>query len=158
MEDDNMANTRRSLTLALVMLAAVFLPSTPAYATYGAPISVQLEVRNNLGTKLSGIYGSVSFDDGNTTFAYSLAVCRESSYTPPNVWYAVNGGSRIPISGGGSPVTIPQCKYTAYQISGAPTSGTVITGVTFTIDGVYFDNHNVAHFFSEAGTYDNPFN
>lgn len=153
-----MANIRRSLTLALVLLAAVFLAGTPAYATYGAPVSVQVEVRNNVGTKLSGIYGSVSFDDGNAKFTYSLAVCQESSYTPPNVWYAVNGGSRVSISGGGSPVTIPQCKYTAYLISGEPTPGTVITGVTFTIDGVYFDNHNVAHFFSEARTYDNPFN
>jgi hypothetical protein len=151
-----MVNTRRSLTLALVLLAAVFLPSTPAYATYGAPISVQVEVYNNLGAKLSGIYGSVSFDDGNSKFAYSLAVCRESSYTPPNVWYAVNGGSRIPISGGGSPVTIPQCKYTAYQISGEPTSGTLLASVTFTVDGVYFDNHNVAHFFSESRNYFNP--
>jgi len=148
---------RRVLTVVLAVLAGILLAAGPASATYGAPTAVLLQV-NGGGMKLSGVSGSLSFDDGNTKFAYSLAVCRESSYTPPNVWYSVNGGQRIPISGGGSPVSVPECKYTAYLISGEPVPGVVITSVTVFIDGVWFDNHNVAHYFERSGTYDNPFN
>ncbi|TDV43559.1 hypothetical protein [Actinophytocola oryzae] len=74
------------------------------------------------------------------------------------MWYSVNGGARVPISGGGSPVSIPQCKYTAYQISGEPAPGVVVGTATLFVDGVWFDNQNVAHFYTRTGTYDNPFN
>ena len=148
---------RRALTVVLAMLAAVLLVATPAHATYGPPNPVTLEVYYGT-TKLSGLYGTLSFDDGNTRFAYSLAVCRESSYTPPNVWYTVNGGGRVPISGGGSSVTIPQCRYPAYLISGEPAPGVVVGTVALIIDGVYFTPQNGAIFRERSTWWDNPYN
>lgn len=145
---------RRALTVVLAMLAAVLLVATPAQATYGPPVPVTMEVWYG-SVKLSGLYGSLSFDDGKTKFSYTLDVCRVSSYTPPNVWYSVNGGGRVPISGGGGAVTIPQCVYTAYRISGEPSPGVVITKVTLYLDGVYFDNSNVAHFKERSANFFN---
>ncbi|MEV0199883.1 hypothetical protein [Nonomuraea sp. NPDC050691] len=148
----------RSVTVVLVALATLSLPIAPAHAAYGPPIPVTMEVYAK-GVKLAGAYGSLQFDDGNTKYAYSLAMCRESSYSQPNLWISVNGGPRsLAWSGGGSPVSIPQCRYDAYLISAEVQHGGVVANVAFTLDGVHFSNQNVATYHSRTATFDNPYN
>ncbi|MBN6052727.1 hypothetical protein JYK22_12385, partial [Nonomuraea sp. RK-328] len=148
----------RVVTVVLVALATLSLSIAPAHAAYGPPISVTMEVHAK-GVKLAGAYGSLQFDDGNTKYAYSLTMCRESSYTQPNLWISVNGGPRVLAwSGGGTPVSIPQCRYTAYLISAEAQPGGVVANVALTLDGVHFSSQSVATYHSRTATFDNPYN
>ncbi|WP_155350291.1 hypothetical protein [Acrocarpospora pleiomorpha] len=138
-------------------VAALAVPVAPAYATYGSNMTVSIDVWGQ-GVKLSGAYGTIAFDDGNTKYRYSIAMCWQSSYTRPNLYASVNGGARTSLYvGGGTPVTIPQCLYTASLISGEVTPGGTVSNVTLTVDGVRFNPPN-STYHTNSAFYDNPFN
>ncbi|MEU9890651.1 hypothetical protein AB0M95_09795 [Sphaerisporangium sp. NPDC051017] len=138
-------------------VAALVVAVAPAHATYGPDRTVNIEVWGQ-GVKLSGAYGSIAFDDGNAKYRYSIAMCQQSSYTRPSLFASVNGGARTTLyAGGGTPVSIPQCPYTAYLIGGEVTPGGTVDNVTLTVDGVRFNPPN-STYHTNSAFYDNPFN
>lgn len=149
----------KSLAIVLTTLVAVLLPLTPAHAAYGPPQTVNIEVRGWNGNKLSLLYGTIQFDDGNQKFQYDLYICRENSYAFPNVWRRINNTINVPIYYTSGPHTIPQCVYSAYRAVGEVTHPSTIQNVTLGIEavGVGPDGYTFVRYQKEK-TYDNPFN
>ncbi|RCG33234.1 hypothetical protein DQ384_02030 [Sphaerisporangium album] len=137
-------------------VAALVVPGAPAHATYGSDKTVSIEVWGQ-GVKLSGAYGTIAFDDGNAKYRYSIAVCWQASYTRPNLYASVNGGPRTTLSTSGTPVTIPQCLYTASLVTAEVTPGGTVGNVTLTVDGVRY-NPPSSTYHTNSAVYDNPFN
>lgn len=149
---------RGALAIALGALAGIALAPAPAQATaYGAQLPVTLEVRGDGGVKLSGLYGWLQFDDGNTKYRYEVYLCRESSYSSANAWVKANGVVRDSYSVNYGNVNIPQCRYPALLISKEDNVGGTVANVTFELEGVNFSG-NVATRIRRSTTYDNPFN
>lgn len=154
---------RRQLTkFVAIMSAALFavaLAAAPAQATYGSPLPVDLQLTSSSGTiQVGRIVGTLQFDNGNSHYWVSATICRQSSYTNPNVRVFVNGslhqyltgtyGSRPQICGG-------------HGISEAVNSGFAYAGtiynITISIEGIHFDG-STATTRTRSTTYDNPFN
>ncbi|WP_062429881.1 hypothetical protein [Herbidospora daliensis] len=146
---------RLSRFLAIALLAVLAIPAAPAQAAYGADLPVHIDVYGQ-GVKLSGAYGSISFDDGNTKYRYSIAVCWQGSYSRPTLYASVNGAWRSPLSGTSTAVSIPQCTGQATLVSGEATGGT-IANVSIVVDGVKFNPPNSTYHTGSA-FYDNPYN
>ncbi|WP_030155342.1 hypothetical protein [Glycomyces sp. NRRL B-16210] len=77
------------LAAAFAMALAVLMAPAPAHAAWGSQIPVTIQVTGN-GHQLGYATGWVQFDTGGTTFRYEITVCRQSSYTPPNLAVSVN--------------------------------------------------------------------
>ncbi|WP_459803092.1 hypothetical protein [Herbidospora sp. RD11066] len=148
-----MARLSRILTIALLALPVTL--ATPAHAAYGSDLAVNIDVYGQ-GIKLSGAYGTIAFDDGNTKYRYSIAVCWQGSYSRPTLYASVNGAWRSPLGGTSTPVTIPQCTGQATLVSGEASGGT-INNVSIVVDGVKFNPPN-STYHTNSAFYDNPFN
>jgi hypothetical protein len=89
------APLRRRLTGALATTAAVMggflVAPTQAHAAWGTTYNLSIQVTYQ-SSQLGRADGWVQFDDGGNTFRYSLTVCRQSGYTPPELQVAVNAG------------------------------------------------------------------
>ncbi|WP_155341308.1 hypothetical protein [Acrocarpospora corrugata] len=152
-----MARFSRVLAIALLTVAALVAPSAPAHAAYGSDQSANIDVWGQ-GIKLSGGYGTIAFDDGNTKYRYTIAICWQSSYSRPTLYASVNGAWRTIIStGGGTAVTIPQCSNPASLVSGEVTPGGTINNVSLIVDGVRFNPPN-STYHTNSSFHDNPFN
>jgi hypothetical protein len=85
----------RLLSVAAVAAAlTTFLAPPPAHATLGPPVPVDIQLRSSSGgyqTLVGRVVGTIQFDDGASAYRLSLVVCRQSSYTAPNVRINVNG-------------------------------------------------------------------
>nr|WP_062334857.1 hypothetical protein [Herbidospora sakaeratensis] len=146
---------RLSRIIVIALFAVLAIPAAPAQAAYGADLPVNFDVYGQ-GIKLSGAYGSIAFDDGNTKYRYSIAVCWQGSYSRPTLYASVNGAWRSPLSGTSTPVTIPQCTGQATLVTGEATGGT-IGNVSIIVDGVKFNPPN-STYHTNSAFYDNPYN
>ncbi|WP_066374449.1 hypothetical protein [Herbidospora mongoliensis] len=148
--------SRLSRVLAVALLAVLVTPVAPAQAAYGSDLPVNIDVYGQ-GIKLSGAYGTIAFDDGNTKYRYSIAVCWQGSYSRPTLYASVNGAWRSPLPAGGTAVTIPQCTGQATLLSGEVTAGATINNVAIVVDGVKFNPPN-STYHTNSAFYDNPYN
>ena len=148
----------KPLVIAFAMLATTLVPATAAHATYGPDDPVFLEAYSPNGSiKLAGAYGTIAFDDGNTKFRYSIILCRESSYTEPNLRFIVNDTTQYGATWAGRVVT-PLCKFPATQLAGEVDHGSIVRKVKVQLDAIYFDFPNTAVPVIKDTPYDNPFN
>jgi len=89
---------RAAGALASAALAAggVLVAPAAAHAAWGTTyaLSIQVTYYNQVGgsLQLGRADGWVQFDDGGSTFRYSLTICRQSSYSSPSLQVAVNAG------------------------------------------------------------------
>lgn len=88
--------TTTALAAAFAMALAILLAPAPAHAAWGSQIPVSIQVVSNYGYQLGYASGWVQFDTGGTTFRYEITVCRQSSYTPPNLAVSVNTTNQNP--------------------------------------------------------------
>lgn len=150
--------------LAGAVLATTLCVAAPASAAYGSPQPVDLQLR---GYSSSGyeylvgrLVGTVEFDDGNSGYRLSLTLCRQSSYTNPNVRIGVNGTPyqtfspsdeqrRPGVCGGGHGMS--------GVIGGDFTYGGVVRNLSIGVEGILFDG-STAKTVSRGASYDNPFN
>jgi hypothetical protein len=88
----------------------------------------------------------------------SFVVCRQSSYTSPNLIVRVNGASYTTFSGG-STFRVDVCGGHGLSnvIEGAFTYGGAVQNVWFTLQGVHFDG-STARTYADGATFDNPYN
>jgi hypothetical protein len=88
---------RRLVAFVATAVSAVVLatlPAAPAQATLGPPQPVDIQLRSYSGgyqTLVGRVVGTLQFDDGASAYHLSVVVCRQSSYTVPNVRITVNG-------------------------------------------------------------------
>jgi hypothetical protein len=84
------------LATGAAVLGTILVAPTQAHAAWGTTynVSVQVTYTSQTGStlQLGRADGWVQFDDGGNSFRYSLAVCRQSSYTWPKLQVAVNAG------------------------------------------------------------------
>lgn len=84
------------LATGAAVLGGVLAAPTQAHAAWGTTYNVSVQVTYTSPTgaavQLGRADGWVQFDDGGNSFRYSLAVCRQSSYTWPKLQVAVNAG------------------------------------------------------------------
>ncbi|MFC6021761.1 hypothetical protein ACFP2T_37055 [Plantactinospora solaniradicis] len=157
----------RLLTTALAALAATLLMTSltaaPAHAAWGAPLTVDLQLRsysNGYEYRVGRVVGTVQFDDGNSHYLLSLVLCRQSSYTVPNVRIGVNGAPHQSFSNQDDQRRPESCgggHGMSGTISGAYAYGGVIQNLTVGIEGIHFDG-STARYVSNGAFYDNPFN
>ena len=76
---------------AVAMAGASLVAAAPAHAAWGTTYNLSIQVTYN-GLDLGRADGWVQFDDGGSTFRYSLTICRQSGYTTPDLQVAVNAG------------------------------------------------------------------
>ncbi|HEV8561122.1 MAG TPA: hypothetical protein VGR06_32760 [Actinophytocola sp.] len=144
----------------LVAFFAATLSAVPAQATLGPPEPVDFQLTgswNGVVIQVGRLVGSLQFDDSNSLYRLDLTVCRQSSYTAPNVSVSVNG---IPQSvPHGPPLRPDLCppREPSWGISGLLTYNGVINNISLKIDGLFFDG-STATPKSKGRTYDNPFN
>jgi hypothetical protein len=151
---------RQSLVLAVVAGAAILLTSAPAHASYGPQNSaVHLQLTGPGATAVGSVDGSVEFDSGNTTFRYSLTVCRQSSYVAPWIYLYVNGAVNRQLSdgwvygtstcAGGGPVAV----YSAEVAYGSVVTNVIVNlhGSSFSFPGGYREHQT-------SSVKDNPYN
>jgi hypothetical protein len=158
---------RRLAGLLVAILSAgiaASLVAAPAHAAYSAPQNVDIQLRSYNAYYqeylVGRVVGTVQFDDSNSLYRVSLVVCRQSSYTAPNLTLLVNGSHHkmfTPYDG----VRRPEICGNNYPTSGAvdleiPYAGTIYN-LTVRLQGVHFD-FNTAHYIVRERTYDNPFN
>lgn len=152
--------TARSIAIAIAMLAAVLLPTTPAHATYGPPQQVYLQLVSDDGQalQLARAEGTVAFDDGNRRYTFNVNVCWQRAYPAPNfdvyindVWQSV-GYSTGP--------TAPGCQLTLRVYSANDvTHGDIVRNIRFQVTGGWFDRQGQYRSRTKSTPYyDNPFN
>lgn len=118
------------------MAAPAVLAASPAHAAWGTQYSVSLQV-NGAGQTLGYASGWVQFDTGGNTTRYEFTVCRQSSYTPPDLEVAVNSRWSYP---DGDYVNIPVA-YHHGQYSGG-TAPAPCYGTAWTVSGQFtYNNH-----------------
>ncbi len=148
--------------VAVAALSATLLAPAPAHATLGPalPIDVQLRSYYNGGEYLVGrVVGTIQFDTNNVQYKLSVTVCRQSSYTSPNVRIYVNGTQSSTYSGEDN-IRRQICSGhgMSFVIDNTFTAGgAVVRFVGIGIEGVHFDGSN-ARFVSGGAGYDNPYN
>ena len=149
----------RWIAVTVMALAATLVPLTPAHATYGPQLPVILYVNADNGTKLARVEGTLQFDDGNAKYAYSLTLCRYSSYSAPYIRISVNGTYRDLLSWYGG-TTVPWCTYSGFAtvFTGDIDYGSTVRNVSFQLVGSSFSNQNVYKEHYDYLTYDNPYN
>jgi hypothetical protein len=150
--------------VAVTALSVSMLAPVPAHATLGPPSTVNIQLTKPWpggGTILVGrVTGTIQFDDGNTAFKLSVTVCRQSSYTSPNVRISVNGVSGGVWTGEDN-VRRPQAcgggHGLSFVIDGTFTRASVITRAGISIQGVFFDGSTATSVSGGQG-FDNPYN
>ena len=150
--------------VAVAALLVTTLVPTAAHATLGAAqgIDIQLTTISNGNIyKVGRVYGTVQWDDGNTQYRLDVTVCRQSSYTSPNVRLFVNGVAGGAYSGEDNVNRSSICGGPwglSYAISGTFTAGgAVVRGLGIGIATVFFDGSS-ARDVGGGGFYDNPYN
>jgi hypothetical protein len=150
------------VALTLAAMCATLLAAAPAQATYGPgqPVDLQLHSSSNGVQVLVGrVVGTVQFDDGNSQYWLSLTVCRQSSYTVPNVTIYVNGAVAQRFSPQDDVRRPAICG--GFGLSGVVDGGFSYNGVvqklSVGIEGVHFDG-STARYVSAGALYDNPYN
>lgn len=159
----------RRAAIAIAAIAATATPAvlaaTPAYAAWGVQYSVTIQV-NGAGQTLGYASGWVQFDTGGSTTRYEFTVCRQSSYTPPDLEVAVNThvvagqyvNTRVAYhhgSYGGVSAPAP-CYSGAWNVSGQFTYANHYN-VEFTLFGDTFTNGNNYTVFDQDRTINNPY-
>jgi hypothetical protein len=150
----------QSLIVAVVAVAATFLTSAAAHASYGPQDSlVHLQLNGPTGTAVGSVDGSVEFDSGNTMFRYSLTVCRQSSYAAPWLYLYLNGSVNRQLSDGwvygtstcadGGPVAV---------YSAEVPYGSVVTNVMVNLHGSSFSFPGGYKEHQKSIVKDNPYN
>lgn len=144
-------NLLRRLLLALAAVAALTAPAvlagSPAHAAWGAQYPVAIQVTGN-GQQLGYATGWVQFDTGGDTFQYSITVCRQSSYTPPNLRVAVN--AQTPGNPSGTTVA------THYTSPSGPWGTAPCYGMSQTVTGQHtFAGHRNVYFVLSGNTFVN---
>lgn len=151
----------RIVAIVSAALFAVGLAAAPAQATYGSPLPVDLQLNGNAPwgpIQVGRVVGTLQFDDGNSHYWLSVTICRQSSYTNPNVRISVNGSLQQYLSGqyGSQPQICGGNGISQTVNSGFAYAGT-IQNLTIAIDGIYFDGSTATNL-TKSRTYDNPFN
>lgn len=85
-----------ALAAAFAVALSVLLAPAPAHAAWASQIPITIQVTGN-GHQLGYAEGWVQYETNGTTFRYSITVCRQSSYTPPNLSVAVNTTNANPL-------------------------------------------------------------
>lgn len=126
---------RRTLAVfaaVVAMAATMVMGASPAQAAWGTQYNVAIQV-TGASQNLGSANGWVQFDTNGTTFRYSITICRQSSYTPPNLTVATNrtnynySGNYVTTHYGGS-----SCTTVTGQHNGATLNALfVLTGNTF---------------------------
>jgi len=154
---------RRLIGVLALALAALAVTASPAHASPGATqtIDVQLTTYSNYGylVQVGRVYGTIQFDTNNTQFSVSLVVCRQSSYTSPNVRFNVNGSASGVYNAEDSTRRPQICGGwgTSGVIAGTFSYGTTVAGVGVGVEGIYFDGSSARSV--GGGAYaDNPYN
>ncbi|WP_117208948.1 hypothetical protein [Allorhizocola rhizosphaerae] len=157
---------RRVFGVIGATLAALFVMSVaaaPAHATLGPAQSVDIQLRSysdSGGEYLVGrVVGTIQFDSGNTQYRLAVTICRQSSYTSPNMRIYVNG-TPGPVYAGEDGVRRPHIcggHGLSNVVDGLFTYGGTIVGISVTIEGIHFDG-STARTVSKGRYYDNPFN
>lgn len=84
------------LATGAAVLGGALVAPTQAHAAWGTTYNVSIQTTYQYPTgatvQLGRADGWVQFDDGGDSFRYSLTVCRQSGYTPPDLQVAVNAG------------------------------------------------------------------
>jgi hypothetical protein len=156
------SKTRRaisSIAVAIAALATVLLPGTPAHAAWGAdtPVYINLVSNDGYGRQLARLEGTVTFDDGNTKFRYSLQLCWGSgAYPQPNLAINVNGTTYVQPVGTGS-TSASGCQRVALYGSEV-NFGSIVRNVRFDVTAGWFHPGNNYNTRTRSATYDNPFN
>jgi hypothetical protein len=149
--------------VAVTALSVLVLAPVPAHATLGPtiPINIQLSRYYNGGDYLVGkVVGTIQFDDGNTSYRLAVTVCRQSSYTSPNVRIFLNGVAGYIYSGEDGILRSAACgggHGMSYVINGLFTEGIVVRFVGISIEGIHFDGSTATTVTGGAG-WDNPYN
>ena len=144
--------------MAISVLAAGLLTVTPAHATYGSDQPVSVQVNSNTGPTqaLANLSGTVAFDDGNTKFRYSVALCWQSAYPAPNLWIYINGSTWVsPVYAGST--SRSGCQQT-YLYSAEVTHSGVVANVRFDVTAGWFYPGNQYNSRTRSQTVDNPYN
>jgi hypothetical protein len=141
-------------------VSATFLAAPPAHATLGPPQPVDIQLRGTSGpyqVLVGRVVGTLQFDDGASAYRLSLVMCRQSSYTAPNVRINVNGVLTH---------TIPQDNQYRSEICGGHGLSGAIEGtysyagrvekISVGIQGVHFDG-STARQVSDGRLYLNPY-
>ena len=150
------------LALTFVALLTTSLAAVPAQATYGSPFAVSLQLRSYTSTgteyQVGRLVGTVQFDDGNSAYYLSLIMCRQSSYTNPQVRVYVNGVYTLFFSPSDN-IRRPESCNGGHGLSGVIEGGFgysgVIANLTISISGIHFDG-STARDVSRSAFYDNP--
>src|SRR3954454_13091966 len=94
---------RRVISVLGVAGALFVMARAPAHASLGPAqtVSIQLRGYNSYGTTFNAglVYGTIQFDTNTTQYRLSVTICRQSSYTSPNVRITTNGVSSGVYSG-----------------------------------------------------------
>lgn len=129
----------RVLATAAAAIGAIVLPAVPAHATYGPQFgTVHWQLLDSSGNqRIGSIDGTVEFDDGNTTFRYSLTMCRQNSFTAPYAYVYVNGTYSFPLNP--AYTTLPACGGAlGGVVTGEVVPGGVVRNVTVEFHGSYY--------------------
>lgn len=149
-----------------VLLSAVFMiafAATPAHAAYGPPQTVyfQLQAQNSTTGVIYYVgraAGTIRFDDGNSSYHLSLAICRQSSYSPPVLRVSVNGTPHQHLFGD-TAGPLPECdNRIGGVVNRSFTYNGVIQNVTLRFEGIFFESYDKVKTVIKSSTYDNPFN
>lgn len=152
-----------SLTLAALLVTSV--AATPAQAAYGSPVPFTMQLTGQTyyqTVQVGRAVGTIRFDDGGSHYWLSLTLCRQSSYTSPNVEVHVNGVHQFTIynsSDGRRPAVCGDYWGQSGLTDSVFSYGGTVRYVTLVLNGLFFDGAtNTAHPKSRSYTLDNPFN
>jgi hypothetical protein len=150
----------RLLTIAAAGILAAFLAPPPAHATLGPPLPVDIQLIGTSGSyqvPVGRVVGTIQFDDGASAYRLALVMCRQSSYTAPNVRINVNGVLQH---------TIPQDgQYRSEICGGHGLSGAIdnvfsyagrVQTISIGIQGLHFDG-STARPVGDGRLYLNPY-
>jgi hypothetical protein len=156
---------RRLITLLVVTVAALAgtsVMATPAQAAWGPqqPLEIQL-ISNPNGSeyRVGKVTGSVRFDDGNSMYHLSIVICRQSSYTFPNVRVFANGQPQGTYSSEDGVARPSVCgdrwgmSLGVNQVISYPG----LRSISVAIEGIHFDGSTAYYVYGGAFA-DNPFN
>lgn len=87
-----------ALATAAAVSGTVLAAPAPAHAAWGTTETLSMQATGTNGfssTDVGSANGWVQFDDGGTTFRYSLTICRQSGYVWPRLEIDVNAWENL---------------------------------------------------------------
>jgi hypothetical protein len=144
----------RSVAVAVIALAAALAPLTPAHATYGTALPVNLQVTGEYGQDLASVRGTLQFDDGGTAYKYSLTLCRHSSFTAPRIRIYVNSAYQdLLIWSGGSSAS--WCAYSNFttNFNAQVDHGSTVHNIKIELMGSSFPSNVYTEHFDDSVYY-----